>query len=163
MNMTKNFVVLCFCSLLLKTVSNATSLRASVAPSIVPENLSDDGVKKASYGADISWPMQHDRVSTNYPWLPHNVDPENNPIPVEYIGMPLQPLGDRQKAFEGKGLKKNVVCSLICNKSFSPFHYPLPFNKNLCRDAEKVRKKELFCATSMRWETLPMASINHLE
>jgi len=85
---------------LLKTASNATTERVSVAPSIVPENLSDDGVKKASYGADISWPMQHDRVSTNYPWLPHNVDPENNPIPVEYIGMPLQPLGDRQKAFE---------------------------------------------------------------
>ncbi len=113
MNMTKNFSVLCFCSLLLKTASNATTERVSVAPSIVPENLSDDGVKKASYGADISWPMQHDRVSTNYPWLPHNVDPENNPIPVEYIGMPLQPLGDRQKAFEGKAFLKK--CGLFSN------------------------------------------------
>ncbi len=89
---------------LLNSVSNASVMeeRASLAPSVVPEIELDDGVKKASYGADISWPMQHERASTNFPWLPHNVDPENNPIPDEYIGMPLQPLGDRQKAFEGK-------------------------------------------------------------
>ncbi len=109
-NMSKNFVILCLCSILLKTTSNATTERVPVAPIVSQESLLDDGVKRASYGADISWPMQHDRVSTNYPWLPHNVDPENNPIPDEYIGMPLQPLGDRQKAFEGKGYKKKFLC-----------------------------------------------------
>jgi hypothetical protein len=102
-SMSKKFVVLCLCSILLQTTSITATERVSVAPIINQESLLDDGVTRASYGADISWPMQHERVSTNYPWLPHNIDPENNPIPDEYIGMPLQPLGDRQKAFEGKG------------------------------------------------------------
>jgi prolyl 4-hydroxylase len=37
--------------------------------------------------------MHHERVSSNYPWLPHNVDPVNNPTPDEYKDMVLQPLG----------------------------------------------------------------------
>jgi hypothetical protein len=53
------------------------------------------------YGTDVSWPMHHVSVSTNYPWLPHNMDPVNNPIPEEYREMPLQPLGDRHKVYEG--------------------------------------------------------------
>eukprot|EP00977_Amphora_coffeiformis_P023544 scaffold13528_cov169-Amphora_coffeaeformis.AAC.14 len=28
-----------------------------------------------------SYPMHHEKVSTNYPWLPHNADPANNPTP----------------------------------------------------------------------------------
>jgi prolyl 4-hydroxylase len=42
-------------------------------------------------------PMLHPTVSSNYAWLPHNVDPENNPTPDEFKGMPIQPLGDMQK------------------------------------------------------------------
>jgi prolyl 4-hydroxylase len=38
--------------------------------------------------------MHHMEVSTNFAWLPHNVDPEHHPTPEEYEGMPIQPLGD---------------------------------------------------------------------
>jgi prolyl 4-hydroxylase len=40
-----------------------------------------------------SWPMHHANVSTNYPWLPHNLDP-SLPVPIEYKDMQLQPLGN---------------------------------------------------------------------
>ena len=52
------------------------------------------------YGVDVSIPVHRLRVSTNYPWLPHNVDPENNPTPEEYKDMPIQPLGDKQGFYE---------------------------------------------------------------
>jgi prolyl 4-hydroxylase len=38
--------------------------------------------------------MHHDFISTNYPWLPHNVDPPHHPVPEEYRDMALQPLGE---------------------------------------------------------------------
>jgi prolyl 4-hydroxylase len=37
--------------------------------------------------------MHHEQVSTNFPWLPHNADPKNNPVPSMYKDMPIQPLG----------------------------------------------------------------------
>jgi prolyl 4-hydroxylase len=43
--------------------------------------------------------MHHSSVSTNYPWLPHNVDP-TLPVPDEYKNMPIQPLGNKQKLYE---------------------------------------------------------------
>lgn len=43
--------------------------------------------------------MHHLNVSTNYPWLPHNVDP-SIPTPLEYVGMPIQPLGNRKKFYD---------------------------------------------------------------
>lgn len=52
------------------------------------------------YGVDVSWPMQSHKISTNYAWLPHNVDPENNPTPEEYKGMPIQMLGNKQKDYD---------------------------------------------------------------
>jgi hypothetical protein len=61
----------------------------------VPSNSPDSIVE---YGMDISFPMQHNTVSTNYLWLPHNVDP-TIPTPHEYQGMPIQPLGDRQTMY----------------------------------------------------------------
>lgn len=39
------------------------------------------------------------KISTNYPWLPHNADPANNPVPKAFEGMPIQPLGDRQSVY----------------------------------------------------------------
>lgn len=53
------------------------------------------------YGFDVSFPMlgKVPKVSTNYPWLQHNVDPENNPMPEQYKDMPIQPLGDRQSFY----------------------------------------------------------------
>jgi hypothetical protein len=51
-----------------------------------------------SYGLDVSFPARRP-VSTNYPWLPHNQDPVNNPTPEKYQDMPMQPLGDRHKIY----------------------------------------------------------------
>lgn len=52
------------------------------------------------YGVDVSFPIHKWEISTNYPWLPHNADPANNPTPKKYQDMPLQPLGDRQAAYD---------------------------------------------------------------
>jgi hypothetical protein len=38
-------------------------------------------------------------ASTNYPRLPHNVDP-SLPVPDEYKDMPIQPLGNKQQQYE---------------------------------------------------------------
>jgi hypothetical protein len=43
--------------------------------------------------------MHHAKVSTNYPWLPHNLDP-TRPVPKQYKNMPINPLGDRQAAYD---------------------------------------------------------------
>ena len=57
-------------------------------------------VTSSDYGMDISFPMTaNDAISTNYPWLPHNVDPQNNPTPEEYENMPLQVLGNRKQVY----------------------------------------------------------------
>ena len=37
--------------------------------------------------------MHHETLTTNYPWLPHNVNPKNYLTPDEYKNMPIQPLG----------------------------------------------------------------------
>jgi len=74
---------------------------ASEIPHLDPVTTALTSNETASYGTDISWPMHHKWVSTNYPWLPHNLDPGNNPVPEKYLKMPLQPLGDRQKVYEG--------------------------------------------------------------
>jgi prolyl 4-hydroxylase len=50
------------------------------------------------YGVDVSFPIHHDHVTTNYPWLPHNVDP-SKPTPKQHEDEPLQVLGDRQQFY----------------------------------------------------------------
>lgn len=52
---------------------------------------------RLEYGVDVSFPVHH-RVSTNYAWLPHNVNPSQE-IPVAYEYQPLQPLGNRQSEY----------------------------------------------------------------
>lgn len=42
------------------------------------------------YGVDVSYPMHHHSVSTNFDYLPHNADPENNPTPKQYQNKPIQ-------------------------------------------------------------------------
>ena len=56
--------------------------------------------KEEEYGVDVSFPIHKWEISTNCPWLPHNVDPANNPTPKKYQDIPLQPLGDRQAAYD---------------------------------------------------------------
>jgi len=73
-------------------------------------NISGDSSEGSpEYGVDVSFPMHYSGVSTNYPWLPHNVDPKNNPVPPQYKDMPIQPLGNRQKEYEEliEGCKKH--------------------------------------------------------
>jgi prolyl 4-hydroxylase len=43
--------------------------------------------------------MHHAKVSNNYAWLPHNLDP-TLPVPKQYKDMKVQPLGDRQKVYD---------------------------------------------------------------
>ena len=43
--------------------------------------------------------MHHGAITTNYPWLPHNVDPSIE-TPEEFKAMPIQPLGDKQKFYD---------------------------------------------------------------
>ena len=59
-----------------------------------------------TYGLDVSFPIHHSRVSDNYEYLPHNLDPGAHyrhhaaqTQPARYNGMPLQPLGDRHTAY----------------------------------------------------------------
>jgi hypothetical protein len=53
-----------------------------------------------SYGVDVSFPMHHSKVSDNYAWLPHNMDPGRNEVPPKYKDMVVQPLGDKNKYYD---------------------------------------------------------------
>jgi hypothetical protein len=44
--------------------------------------------------------MHHIPVTTNYPWLPHNADPDKYPTPDRYRGMVQQPLGDVKARYD---------------------------------------------------------------
>jgi hypothetical protein len=44
--------------------------------------------------------MHHIPVSTNYPWLPHNQNPDDYPTPDRYQGMAVQPLGDVKSRYD---------------------------------------------------------------
>jgi len=46
------------------------------------------------YGVDVSFPIHHPRITTNYDWLPHNKD-HSIATPKEYQDMVVQPLGDK--------------------------------------------------------------------
>jgi hypothetical protein len=52
------------------------------------------------YGVDVSFPMHYAKVSDNYAWLPHNMDPVHNDVPPEYKDKVVQPLGDRQAVYD---------------------------------------------------------------
>lgn len=44
--------------------------------------------------------MHHIPVTTNYPWLPHNQDPDKYPAPDRYKDMVRQPLGDIKSRYD---------------------------------------------------------------
>ena len=63
-------------------------------------HISDNDPSAPTYGIDVSFASTGtNAISTNYAWLPHNIDPENNPTPPEYVNMPVQVLGDRNKVY----------------------------------------------------------------
>ncbi len=78
------------------------------APKTHPQEVIHDPQKgqqlnslgQPTYGVDTSFPIHHEVISDNYAWLPHNIDPENNPTPQEYIGKPIQYLGNKQAQYE---------------------------------------------------------------
>lgn len=51
------------------------------------------------YGVDVSFPIHHDTVSTNYDWLPHNVDTTQQ-TPARYKDMVRSPLPGRQEYYD---------------------------------------------------------------
>lgn len=56
--------------------------------------------KAQDYGVDVSFPMQHETVSSNFDHLPHNQAPAGHPTGYFHDEeMPIQPLGDRQKLY----------------------------------------------------------------
>ena len=52
-----------------------------------------------TYGVDVSFPIHHGKISTNYAWLPHNTQ-EGVETPKEYEGMPIQYLGEKQAWYD---------------------------------------------------------------
>jgi hypothetical protein len=70
-----------------------------------------------AYGADVSFPVHH-RVSENYPWLAHNVDPDSNTASPLMKMSPLQVLGDRHRLYVEhlKGCRENSEISSECDQ-----------------------------------------------
>jgi len=85
----------------------------------------DETEEGMDYGADVSWPMHETAVSTNYPWLSHNVDPSIE-TPEEYEDMVLQPLGNVQDRYE----RFMAGC-------FN--HYEVEGKGYLCHESEEAR------------------------
>ncbi len=103
---TKSFLTSISITAVLSTAVLATNVAATSSSEPENENLVAssgsviDDHDPVEYGVDVSFPIHRAKVSTNYPWLPHNVDPENNPTPDEYKDMPIQYLGNVQERYE---------------------------------------------------------------
>ena len=54
----------------------------------------------ADYGVDVSFPIHHRRLSDNFAWLLHNVDPDNNAQPKKYKDMVVNPLPGREEMYQ---------------------------------------------------------------
>ena len=76
------------------------------------------------YGVDVSFPIHHNKISDNFAWLPHNVDP-SIPTPKQYEDKPVNPLPGRQEmydeflrtceeAFGKKGLFQRRMLCTVC-------------------------------------------------
>lgn len=103
---------------MIKTTLLGLALLATFSRRSLTVAVEDEPVE---YGVDVSFPIHRLKVSTNYPWLPHNVDPENNPTPPEYEGMPIQWLGNMQEQYD------KMIAG--CSKK-----YPKP--KRICETTE---------------------------
>eukprot|EP00521_Asterionellopsis_glacialis_P013568 CAMPEP_0195294354 /NCGR_PEP_ID=MMETSP0707-20130614/14738_1 /TAXON_ID=33640 /ORGANISM="Asterionellopsis glacialis, Strain CCMP134" /LENGTH=490 /DNA_ID=CAMNT_0040355299 /DNA_START=22 /DNA_END=1494 /DNA_ORIENTATION=+ len=88
MMMLGRSIVLFFLLLLLTSISIVSSDEDAESPSA------------PSYGVDVSTPIHHAKVSDNYAWLPHNVDPSNHATPAKYKDMAIQPLGNMQELYD---------------------------------------------------------------
>lgn len=118
----------------MRSAISVTGLLLLLTPAVLIHAEEDE----VSYGVDVSFPIHRETVSNNYAWLPHNMDPENNPTPRKYRGMPVQPLGDKQAFYD------NFIKG--CEKKYS---------KGPCRSTERDR-----VAMSLRQ---PQAMTNYTE
>ena len=64
------------------------------------ENGQSASFPKIEYGVDLSYPIHNAKTSSNFDWLPHNIDPENNAVPANYRDMPVQYFGDKQSLYD---------------------------------------------------------------
>lgn len=88
-------------------------------PPDVDVYVGNETAEGPTYSVDLSSAILSDKISINYPWLPHNVDPKNNPTPRKYRNMPLQILGDRMTPYneliagckKHYGLMKGMACA----------------------------------------------------
>ena len=92
-----------------------------VVPFLLPIFLGCSA-QDVEYGVDVSFPIHREKVSSNYPWLPHNVK-DGVETPPEHVAQPLQPLGDRQAFYnhllEGCAKKHDADrCNLSKQKRF---------------------------------------------
>ena len=85
-----------------------------------------------TYGVDISTAIHHGLISNNYAWLPHNIDPMNNPTPPEYINMPIQYLGDKRAFYD------NMIAG--CEEHYGASHS----SYSVCKQTETDRVEMSF-------------------
>ena len=135
-------------------------------PTLCDQLLHHQQAPSSYYGVDISWPIQHGKVSSNFPWLSHNVDPQN-PIPEEYKDMPIQPLGDRQKKYDGKSNDVfflvfffKIILNTVLSLSLSLI---LSTMKNLCKDVMTIIRRLPICVMKRKREDLSNALLSHLK
>lgn len=86
----------------------ALASTAAAASSTVMHDYEYNSMHQKTYGVDVSFPHQHERVSINYDYLPHNDPAYASPShpnyiassPEEYRDMPVQRLGNRQDFYD---------------------------------------------------------------
>lgn len=101
-------------NLAIMLLSNRVSVLCLVAALVATANAGFWGDSEASnnepsepkqpdepveYGVDVSFPIHHEDISTNYDWLPHNVDTTIQ-TPRQYQDMVRQPLGNRREFYD---------------------------------------------------------------
>ena len=102
--MTMEITFRLYSSIMPLIASSTTAMTATVlVVLLISATEASDSAKTterhSSYGVDVSFPIQHDHVTTNYDWLPHNTLPQLYPTPEGYVDMPIQPLGNKQEHY----------------------------------------------------------------
>ena len=115
------------------------------------------GQSTLEYGADISLPMQHSSASTNYDWLPHNVDPTIE-TPEEYQGMPLQPLGDRQQFYK-EYIEGCVEKFGVCCEEYETERFDMSLRQPHSMQVRPQHAKRYFLA---QFDTQPLAELHRV-
>jgi prolyl 4-hydroxylase len=105
--------------------------------------------------------MHHKSVSTNFAWLPHNVD-RSLKTPSKYSGVPINPLGDRQSFYDEfvdacrkeYGFLKGFLClSNEDDRINTALLQPQSMQNYTDIGYKKIKApKELFSAISAFWE-----------